>query len=108
MADVELTQEQKDTIAAWLNEKGRNYDCPVCSENNWQIGGHLISSMVEYGGGNIVLGGVRYPQFFLVCNNCFYTRNFMATPVLSLDKLQENEDATEQEEISDAAGEANG
>lgn len=86
-----LTPAEKQTIAKWLNEKSRNYLCPICNTNNWSIGDHLLSSMVFHGGG-LVIGGTSYPQFFLVCQNCAFTRNFMAVPVLGLGGKEEDKE----------------
>lgn len=87
-SDGRLTKQEKDRIIGWLNEKGKNHACPVCLSNNWTVGDHLLSGMVSHGA-NLVLGGPQYPQFFLVCGNCFYTRHFMAVPVLGADALQQ-------------------
>lgn len=75
-----LTQDEKQKIVAWLNEKGVNHSCPFCGQNNWSIGDHLLSGMVHTGGG-LVIGGAAYPSAFTVCNNCAYTRQFMAVPI---------------------------
>lgn len=104
--DGVLTPAEKQTISKWLNEKSRNYFCPVCNSNNWAIGDHLLSGMVYHGGG-LIIGGASYPQFFLVCQNCAYTRNFMAVPVLGLVKekgIQESKSSTSQNAKVDGDG----
>jgi hypothetical protein len=88
-----LSEAERNRIAAWLGEKGRNHACPVCGENAWAIGAHLISGKVHLGG-NLGFGGPTYPQAFIVCGNCAYVRAFMATamgilPVAPPDALAE-------------------
>lgn len=75
-----LTGEERQKIVAWLNEKGVEHSCPFCNQNNWSIGDHLLSGMIHSGGG-LVIGGASYPSVFTVCNNCAYTRQFMAVPI---------------------------
>jgi hypothetical protein len=72
-----LTAEERNRIAAQLGQKGKNTACPVCLENAWSIGEHLISAKVHMGG-HLVFGGPTYPQAFIVCTNCGYVRYFMA------------------------------
>ncbi|WP_415717132.1 hypothetical protein [Roseibium sp.] len=75
-----LSKSDKDKVIAWLDQKGRNHNCPVCSNNNWSIGDHLLSG-TAFAGGNIVVGAPAYPMAFIVCSNCAYTRHFMAIPL---------------------------
>ncbi len=89
-----LTPEEKQKIIAWMNERGKSHTCPVCQENNWTVGDHLLSGMV-YQGGNLLVGGTHYPQFFVTCNNCFYTRQFMAVTVLEMAKTATEEEGEE-------------
>lgn len=100
-----LTPEEKQKIIGWLNEKGKNHACPVCQENSWTLGEYLLGGMT-YQGGSLVLGGVHYPQFFLTCSNCFFTRQFMATPVLKMEDPQLKEE--KKKKGKKAAGGANG
>lgn len=76
----QLNKEEKQKITAWLDEKGVNHSCPVCTKNKWTLGDHLISGMVHTGSG-VSIGGAAYPTAFLVCTNCAYTRHFMAVPM---------------------------
>lgn len=78
---------EREKIVGWLTQKGKNHNCPFCLTNNWALGDHLLSGMVFYGG-NFVVGSSSYPQFFLICSNCSYTRHFMAVPVLGASALE--------------------
>lgn len=75
-----LSQADKDKIVTWLKEKGKNHHCPVCSVNDWTVADNLLNGMV-FSGGNFIVGGPSYPMAFIVCNNCAYTRHFMAVPM---------------------------
>jgi len=90
-----LTATEKQLIAAWLSTKSKNNACPVCSERSWSIGGHLISGKI-YRGGNLSFGGPTYPQAFIVCTNCAYTRYFMAVQI-GLIEAQSETDSPEKE-----------
>ena len=85
-----LTQADKDKFIAWMNKKAKAHHCPVCATNAWTIGDDLINAL-PYTGGSLVIGGPTYPLAFLVCNNCAYTRHFMAVPI-GLISPSENEE----------------
>ncbi|MGR3456092.1 hypothetical protein [Pseudooceanicola sp.] len=78
--DGSLSKDEKQKVIDWVNEKGVHHNCPVCGSNNWGVGDHLLSGM-PYMGGSIVAGGPSYPAAMLVCNNCAYTRHFMAVKI---------------------------
>ena len=78
--DGVLTRAEQEKISAHLNEKGKNHNCPVCGENNWTIGEHLLNGMVHTPG-SMRIGGPTYPMAFVVCRNCSYLRQFMAVPL---------------------------
>jgi len=75
-----LTPEEKQKFVAWLNAKTKSHQCPVCDTNGWTVADHLIDARPHTGGG-LVVGGTTYPSAILVCNNCAYTRQFMAVPI---------------------------
>lgn len=84
--DGRLTPQEKQRVIDWLHRKGTTtQQCPVCGTNAWTVGDHLLNGMVHHGGGNVILGGASYPMAFVVCNNCAYTRHFMAVPMGVLD-----------------------
>ncbi len=101
--DGKLTAAEKATVSAWLNTKGKNHNCPVCATNVWSIGDHLLFGMPFYGGG-LRVGGAAYPQVFLVCTNCAYTRHFMAVPVLGSVDLENRSPPAAKDEPKEAAG----
>ncbi len=102
-ADGKLTEEEKQTIIAWLNQRGKNHACSVCQENSWTVGDHLLFGMVDRRGA-ASLGGAYYPQFFLSCNNCYYTRHFMAAQVLGLKKTEPKEKAEKEPKKASGGG----
>lgn len=79
-SDGKLTNEEQEKIISWLNEKGRNHACPVCNENTWRVGEHLLKGPVY--STKLVIGGLTYPQFFVICTNCYHVRPFIAIPVI--------------------------
>lgn len=85
-----LTQADKAKFVAWMNDKAKHHQCPVCATNAWTIGDDLINAM-PYTGAGFVIGGPSYPLAFLVCNNCAYTRHFMAVPIGILPASEEKE-----------------
>lgn len=76
-----LTAEDKKKFLDWLNSKTKNNPtCPVCSENDWSVADHLINAMA-FTPNAMIIGGPTYPMAVLACNNCAFTRTFMAVPV---------------------------
>ena len=104
--DGKLTEEEGETFVAWLNEKTKNHVCPVCQNNNWEVGSHIIEGTVYRPGVTVIGGGVAYPQLFVTCNNCQYTRHFMAVPIL--DFTSEDTKGKEGKESKEASGSGNG
>lgn len=85
-----LSAAQKEKFVAWLDEKGKDHACPVCKTNSWSIGEHLLNGFVHVPNAGLVLTGASYPMAFVVCNNCAYTRQFMAVPIGLLDAPETN------------------
>lgn len=79
--ETALSLEKRQKLVDWINRHSKNPQCPVCLSSNWAVGEHLISGSVFRSGGGIVLGGVSYPQAFVVCRTCSYVRHFMAVPI---------------------------
>jgi hypothetical protein len=47
-----LTEEEKKLIVDWLKSHGQNnIVCPVCGDNNWFIGDHVVQPITLGGGG---------------------------------------------------------
>ena len=104
--DGKLTDEEREKAVAWLNEKTKNYECPVCGTNNWAIGQHIIQEDI-YRGGNVIVGGSVYPTVFVVCTNCAYVRHFMAIQMGVIDPKRPKEERapkSEKEEPKEAGG----
>lgn len=76
-----LTVDQRQKLADWINRHSKNAHCPVCMSVNWAVGEHLISGNVCSPAGGLMLGGISYPQAFVVCQTCSYVRHFMAMPI---------------------------
>jgi len=81
----QLTTKERSKFATWLNEKGKSHKCPVCGENDWAIGAHLLQVPI-YIPNIVTMGGASYPLAFIVCNNCAYTRKFMALEIGLIEK----------------------
>ncbi len=79
-ANGRLTPDDRNQVVQWLQAKGRNHECPVCASNKWMIGDHLVNGQVHVVDGQLP-PRESYPQVILVCNNCAYTRYFMAVPM---------------------------
>ncbi|WP_269581217.1 hypothetical protein [Roseibium sp. Sym1] len=92
-----LSSQDKERVITWLNQKGKNHICPVCGENNWVVGDHLLNGMA-FSGGKMILGGPSYPMVFILCSNCAYTRQFMAKPIGLVNEIQQAAEASQEPE----------
>jgi|GEM_PF-3638881 len=79
--ETALSLEKRQKLVDWINRHSKNPHCPVCLSANWAVGEHLISGTVFSPRGGLMLGGVSYPQAFVVCQTCSYVRHFMALPI---------------------------
>jgi hypothetical protein len=60
-------------VADWLNKKWvGNKQCPICKNNDWQIGPKPVE-VREFQGGSLIVGGPVYPLINVTCNICGYT-----------------------------------
>jgi hypothetical protein len=68
-----ITPELRTKIEAWFNAKARGEPqkgtCPICATKNWSILDDFVAPPL-FAGGGMILGGIAYPHFMLVCNNC--------------------------------------
>ena len=94
--DGRLTDKERDKFVAWLNGKGKSHKCPVCEENDWGIGPNFIQGLIYHPNGGVSIGGPSYPQAFIVCNNCAYTRTFMAVQIGLVENEGEEGEEDEQ------------
>lgn len=62
-----LTAEK---AVAWLNRNWKgSKQCPVCQNNDWNVGGKPIE-LREFHGGDLVVGSPVYPVLLLTCKVC--------------------------------------
>lgn len=92
----QLTSKQQELFVDWVNSKAKNHQCPVCGENNWRVGEHIIHALAQ----EPLQAGKVYPQVFLSCNNCAFIRYFMAKTIGLFD-MEEGNVESEVEEVSD-------
>lgn len=93
--DSQLTMEQKEAAIAWLVEHGAGKPiCPGCGKQTWEVGDHLVSPPIHSGGG-MMLGGISYPNFMIICTNCGNTQYFNAI-VAKLEKPGKKEKEGEE------------
>jgi hypothetical protein len=88
--NIELTQEQREEIAAKITQKWRgSRECPVCQVNAWALMPHLTTPVKLQGQtGKLDFPGTEvYPQAHLVCTNCGNTLTFNVT-TLGIDLLK--------------------
>lgn len=72
-----LTQEEKDKILKWSQEKLGNRECPSCGKGPFTLADHLVNPQIFWGDGSVRLGGGPvYPMFMIICNHCAHTRLF--------------------------------
>lgn len=79
-AENELSAKQLSKLKEWLDEKTKNIGCPVCGNQTWSLGTHLLDWPV-YDMKKRTQGAGGYPQAFVACTNCYYVRSFMAAPI---------------------------
>ena len=96
MADKskKLTSQQEDEFIKWINSKAKNHQCPVCQENSWEVGDHVIHVLAQ----QPLVEGVFYPQLFLTCKNCAFVRYFMA---YATGVIKKEDETPKSEEDSD-------
>lgn len=76
--EIEITEEERAKIIAWLAQKAPNRRCPSCGTQKWAISQHFVTPTILGPGGNLTLGGTTYPMFFTVCVNCGKTEFYNA------------------------------
>src|SRR5690242_1386530 len=59
-----LTPEEQAKLNAWMAEKVKNPNCPVCNSNSWGIGQHMVREDI-FRGSSFVIGGPVYPMVFM-------------------------------------------
>ena len=76
-----LSTADRQKIVSWLESKTKSAQCPVCHTTSWTVGEHILHGQISSPDGALRLGGTSYPMAFVVCDNCFYVRTFMAVPM---------------------------
>lgn len=76
-SDGKLTPAEREKAVAWINRKAPQLSCPSCGQRKFTLGENYLAPPVWYGG-NMMLGGISYPMFFLVCDNCFHVMTYSA------------------------------
>jgi hypothetical protein len=69
-----LSPEEMALFLAHVNRFQGRWICPICTTNNWTVGG--VEAGVNFVGNGLVLGGNALPVVALVCNTCFYVMHF--------------------------------
>jgi predicted nucleic-acid-binding Zn-ribbon protein len=72
-----LTPEEQAKIRAYLSGRHR-MPCPVCGNRNFTLLDHLVQPVTLGADKGLMLGGIGYPQFRLLCTSCSYTFFFNA------------------------------
>ena len=67
-----MDKTKLDNFVNSLNERKGNKQCPICQNNDWNIGDKL-TELREYQGGDLHLGGQIYPLIVFTCKVCGYT-----------------------------------
>ena len=47
--------------------------CPLCGNNKWTIGDHIVAPVILGNKADIRIGGPTYPQAMLICQKCGHT-----------------------------------
>jgi hypothetical protein len=72
--DGRLTKDEKDDlIRKILSLWKAPHNCPVCGDQNWIIGDHLVQPVTLGASRSIMLAGTGYPQVMLISSKCGYT-----------------------------------
>lgn len=72
MDDRQLSNEEKEAVWAWIEERVGALECSVCSSQDWILGdikARFISGVTKASG---------YPAVVLVCRHCAYMLAFNA------------------------------
>jgi hypothetical protein len=77
-----LSEEEKDTIRAWLDERWvvQSRACPISGHREWIVADHLVH-IFRYTPRGFVIGGPTYPHAAVICRGCGYTLFFNAVMI---------------------------
>lgn len=85
----------RDDLVRFLEGKGIRSDCPSCGASSWTVVTSNEDGLEEYiapaqllvgdpkDPTTLVLGGTHIPVVVMVCDNCFYIRQYARVPIES-------------------------
>ncbi|KAA8820489.1 hypothetical protein CSQ85_01510 [Bifidobacterium rousetti] len=70
---AERLQQEQGRAIAWISEKWKRQQCPICDGTEWTVGN--VVEVRQFEDGNIVLGGgsTLIPLVPISCSDCGYT-----------------------------------
>lgn len=72
-----LTSKEVQKAIDWLKKHSKS-PCAVCGSRRWDVAQHLVQPITLGKDGEMLLGGVGYPQFIATCLICGNTLFFNA------------------------------
>ncbi len=74
--DKYFNKEKQAIALKWLEKKwpADNRKCEICLQENWNISQDIVSPPIFTDSSSLVLGGIAYPQFMILCNTCGNTK----------------------------------
>ncbi len=86
-----LTDQERTKINQWLTDRWKtSVLCPICHENHWSIGRHIVTTLRMTSQGTM-LGGESYPQVLVICHTSGYTA-FVNAVIMGLMPATEKSD----------------
>jgi predicted nucleic-acid-binding Zn-ribbon protein len=74
-----LTEEQVKLANEWFQKHWKpEFRCPICDQQTWQVGTHIILPPTIASGGGVTLEAPTYPYLPVACMTCGYTLFFNA------------------------------
>ena len=104
-----LSEEDKQKIIEWLNEKmdqATGLICSICNTKKWIVGDDLVVAPV-FKVSTIQIGGPAYPQAMLICRKCGHTV-FVNAVRIGLVEAKNGEPGTPEDPASPGVEKADG
>ena len=79
----------RDKLIQAINMNWKNKNCPMCSENNWNVDTRMVSPVRLSDKGGIELGGQIMPLVAITCMTC---GNTLFVNPLVVDSLENTSD----------------
>ena len=88
-ADGKLTQEDREKIAKYLDERKAQLTCPSCGTGKWSLQSHIgtIPATLKL----LQPGVITYPVVILICTSCAFMRMHSAVLMGLVAKRKEEE-----------------